>query len=498
MKLTIPPCVTFIASRHFRRTLPAIAALLLAGPACSAQRLVFANYMLAFQDYQGNTDPTQEAKIESYEREIREAQALGIDGFVLAAEQWIKAPNYPEPNYIIYAAQMFEAAARLNSGFKLMFQADLCCTITAAEIDDMMRRFANNPRYGPVYFRYKGRPVLTTFVGGQKGVQFWEQVRHDLATGNNPSTAVLPSVLPAASGAPDNAPMDLFLVTGFYWGGELPQKKDIVQNLAIWKNVIDGALYWANANVPGAGNELDPVPSSDAYAEVLHKAGKLYMAPVVPQFWGAVHNRYAEYRGGAGMRAMWMDAIERTHPEWVMIITWNDFTEATYISPIDDPNKYAHANYITSFGIPGDRLNFFHSHAAAGKLMAFYIEWYKTGEEPPIEHDSVYWFYRTQPVNYDAGTPPVTQKEGPVADRIYITSNLTAPADLEVHCGGEVSTVHLPAGSSDSSVPFTPGPAPTFRLTRDGTQVEEGQGLDPIQASPQYNNYDYSTGMMPQ
>src|SRR3984957_6049500 len=85
-----------------------------------AQRMVFAHYMLTNQDYQGDTDPTQELKIASYEREIREAQAMGIDGFALNAGGWFR-----EPYYIRYAAQMFEAALRLNSGFKLMFSADM-------------------------------------------------------------------------------------------------------------------------------------------------------------------------------------------------------------------------------------------------------------------------------------------------------------------------------------------------------------------------------------
>jgi hypothetical protein len=49
-----------------------------------AQRMVFAHYMLANRDYTAD-DPTGERNIASYEREIRQAQAVGIDGFVLNA-----------------------------------------------------------------------------------------------------------------------------------------------------------------------------------------------------------------------------------------------------------------------------------------------------------------------------------------------------------------------------------------------------------------------------
>jgi glucan endo-1,3-alpha-glucosidase len=50
-----------------------------------AQRMVFAHYMVTNQDHQGDTDPTGEAKIAAYEREIQRAQAVGIDGFFAEA-----------------------------------------------------------------------------------------------------------------------------------------------------------------------------------------------------------------------------------------------------------------------------------------------------------------------------------------------------------------------------------------------------------------------------
>lgn len=465
----------------------ALALLLSAAGLHGQQRLVFAHYMLTNQDYQGDTG--QEAKIAAYEREIRQAQALGIDGFALNAGGWLR-----QPYYIEYAAQMFEAAARLHTGFTLMFSADMCCGNNAADIEDMMRRFAGNPRYARVYFRWHGRFVLTTFAGDRNGVAFWRQVRANLATGAHPSTAVETRVLPAASAAPSNKPLSIFLVPSFFWGGELPGRAAIQQGVDRWKPVIDGAFYWGIAGVPGSPGPLDQLPSSQAYASVLHRAHRLYMAPVALQFWGANANRYYEYSGGQGMRRMWMDAIRKTHPAWVEIVTWNDFIEGTYISPIDDPNRYANANYLTASGIPLGTLRYFHSHAAAGDLMRFYIQWYKTGHEPPIAHDTVYWFYRTQSWRYNAPIPPVARKYGPVADKIYVTANLTAPARLVVRCGARTSAIDLPAGSTDASVPFSPGSTPGFTLLRHGRVIASGKGLDPIRTAPRWNDYYDSTG----
>ena len=484
----MPPALSFRkASLAAQRcVLWALAALCLALP-CRAQRMVFAHYMLTNQGYQGDTDPTQDAKIAAYEREIREAQALGIDGFALNAGGWLQ-----QPSYIRYAAQMFEAAVRLHSGFHLMFSADMCCGNGLADVEDMMRRFAGNPRYASVYFCYDNKFVLTTFAGDKEGVDFWQQVRSDLATGAHPSAATAPNAL--ASGSPSNAPLPTFLVPAFFWGGELPAKNAVQHGFDAWRNTIDGSFYWGIAGVPGSGGPLDQLRSSEAYASVMQAAKKLYMAPVTVQFWGANANRYYEYSGGAGMRRMWMNAIEKTHPDWVEIITWNDFIEGTSISPIDDPNAYPSANYLTSSGIPAHTLHYFHGHAAAGQLMRYYIEWYKTGKPPAITRDAVYWFYRTQPIRYNAGKPPVEHKYGPLQDAIYVTTNLTAPAELRVTCGKHVSVVRMPAGSTDTVVAFTPGPAPQFQLVREGKVAASGHGNDPIEATPLWNDFYYSTG----
>jgi glucan endo-1,3-alpha-glucosidase len=225
-----------------------LAILLLTSRVVLAQRMVFAHYMLTNQDYQGDTDPTQELKITAYEREIREAQAMGIDGFALNAGGWFR-----EPYYIRYAAQMFEAALRLHSGFKLFFSADFCCGLTTDEAEDMMRRFAGNPRYAEVYFRYKGAGVLHTFAGDKFGVEGWRKIRADLATGASPSTHTFPDALANVSGAPSSAPLATFLVPAFFFGGETPGSDDVSKGVSQWKSTLDGVLYWGIAGVPASG-----------------------------------------------------------------------------------------------------------------------------------------------------------------------------------------------------------------------------------------------------
>jgi hypothetical protein len=86
------------------RVLAPLAVLLSCAAPAQAQKTVFAHYMVTNQDYQGDTDPTGEAKIAAYEREIQQAQAVGIDGFALNVGGWLN-----QTYYIRYSSHRFQA-----------------------------------------------------------------------------------------------------------------------------------------------------------------------------------------------------------------------------------------------------------------------------------------------------------------------------------------------------------------------------------------------------
>lgn len=458
-------------------------------------RLVFAHYVVWNADYAKSIDGDP---VKGYMRDIQEAQAAGIDGFALDLGAWSSRPYYI-PN----VDNMFEAAARLNTGFHLFYSADFASReLTAADVRAVLRRYLDNPRWAPYYFRYHGRPVLSTFSGdleagvGAENVTWWKNnligpLRAGTEPGDQPKTGltpidpfVLPTFFVRAKGAP-----------------EVPVYEDVLNAPkssynAWWGQVVDGLYYWGIAGIPQSpyvdarGSNQSTITSSQAYARVAHENGKLYMGLCAPQFWQCkgktVQRRYYEYQGGIGMRAKWMSMIQVEKPELVEIVTWNDFYEATYWSPIDDPVKTG--------GVHAP-LGFFKSHAGALELLKYYIQWYKTGRQPAIHRDTIYWFYRTHPK--DAVAPndpdgPVTGLYGPVADNIYVTCNLTAPAILTVNTGGHTQTINVPAGSTDVAVPFTPGPQ-TFALSRHGRTILQGTG-DSIDQTIERYNFNYSTG----
>jgi glucan endo-1,3-alpha-glucosidase len=455
-----------------------------------AQRLVFAHYMLANRDYTSDSSTTEQS-IDSYEHEMSQAQAVGIDGFALNAGGWFK-----EPRYIRRASEIFEAAYRLHSGFKLMFSADMCCSNDSDDIMDMMRRFANNQRYATVYFKHNGRFVLTTFAGSDRGPAFWQKLRENLERGNHPSLRTAANALSYVSGIPSSASIPLELVPAFFWGGELPTANEIQTGLSDYAHIIDGFFYWGIAGVPGLDHPPNQIPSSDAYAAILHKAEKLYMAPICLQFWGANAGRYYEYSGYSGMRALWMDAINVSKPDWVEIITWNDFIEGTYISPIDDPARYSGANDLAASPAPEPTLHFFHSHRGAFDLLKFFIQWYKTGQQPSICNDAVFWAYRTELDISPANDNRPIKTYGRLAEVIYLTANLASPGVLHITFGDHTSTIALGSGSTDVQVPMIAGPPPKFELLRGSSLLVQSRGDDPISQNAPYPDLYYSTGSM--
>ena len=225
---------------------------------------------------------------------------------------------------------------------------------------------------------------------------------------------------------------------------------------------------------------------------MLHGAGKLYMAPVCFQFWGANAGRYYEYSGYAGMRAMWMQAIE---------VTRNDFIEGSYVSPIGDPAAHPGANDPGASAAPPATLGYFHTHAGATALLAYFIQWYKTGAPPRLMQDAVFWAYQTVQSLHRDGTPPM-KFYGPIRDAIYVTANLTAAAQLRVQFGPVSRILDLPAGSTDVQIPIpipipmTAGQAPAFTLLRRGRPVAHSSGADAIAADATYRDLYYSTGVM--
>lgn len=411
---------------------------------------VFAHYMVCFDTYGGS--------VAGYEQEIQEAQAAGIDGFILDIGTW------NDPSFTYYntrVAAIFDAAEQLGTGFKLSFFVEFSNT---TNIINLVETFANRTNT----FRYNGDIVLSAWgmnavpsLGWGNGVDWTNDVLTPLRQAGYP----------------------IFFIPHFWPpdARELPSYSDAEFLLNQDGSFVNGLLLVACSGLPYQLAECN-----SNYTAALHAANKTFMATYSPHYWGEAQptegRRYYETDGGEGTILQWQSLIEN-QPDWVDLFTWNDFNESTYCSPVTDPEQPAYGEAFLA--VPHR-----YCHAGYLELSKYYITWYKTGRPPQISNDALYYFYRTHPKNavaLDTNDIPVTWWFGDVEDVIYNTVFLTAPAELEVSSGGTLTTNTLPAGISNIRTPFNPGPQ-WFTLSRGGSNILVSQGPDILS---QITNYDF-------
>lgn len=420
--------------RHGIRSGIACLVLLGAGAQAASPHYVFAHYMVCYAAY-GQS-------IAGYKQEIQDAQAAGIDGFALDVGAWSGSDWYYKTNVSL----MYQAAEQLNTGFKLFFSVDMSNT---NDIVQMISTYANRTNS----FHYHGGLVVSSF--GLNWLDWTNGVFKPLRTLGISNIFFVPDFGNPAYSFPDTyAGITALLAEDTYLNG----------------------LFDFACGLPSDVNFLNT-----CYHQACTNAGKLFMAGCSPTYWGCAQitsgRQYIESQGGEGTIAQW-NWIIQNQPEWVEIVTWNDLNESTYINPLATPDqfypsstkRYCHAGYL--------------------EFSKRYITWYKTGQQPPITQDSLFYFYRTHPTNAVASNTndiPVTIFNGAVQDVIYTTVFLTNSANLEILSGNTQTNYSLPAGISNVRTPFAPGKQ-TFNLWR-GTYREISVHGPDILAT--ITNYDF-------
>src|SRR3989304_5346869 len=109
-------------------------------------RLVLAHYLVCCPR------DGHDATVENFKDEIRFAQSRKIDGFALNLT-WFREAYYPA-----ITRRLFQAAAELASGFRLIFSLDHSEPGEGAAI---VAEFAQHPNY----YRIGDRPVVSSYSG---------------------------------------------------------------------------------------------------------------------------------------------------------------------------------------------------------------------------------------------------------------------------------------------------------------------------------------------
>ncbi len=413
-----------------------------------SDRRVFAHYMVCIPTYGGN------AKVEDYQREIRDAQMSGIDGFALNCGGW----TLREPHYKKRALLMYQAAQEMDTGFKLFISADYASNLTTNETRDMVETF----RYHPCQFRHDGKPVLSTFGGKSEQTEF---------------------ILKEFTG-------DRKIVyVPFYYPRPAAEMPNQAQADQVFRDhpCLDGFFHFGAAGTPEKIAE-----SNRLLARTWLGSGKLFMAGITPYYRGLGGNyRVYDSNGFEGMALQWEGAIQ-DQATWVEIVTWNDWGEASYVAPFAAPSE-------TRFWDNhwGPML----SHLAYLSASRYYIDWYKTGSRPEIKQDALYYFYRTHPKNVlgirkpgapdlATGTPGGADK---LRDNVSATLFLTAPAQFTIHSGVSKKTFSITAGVQHVSMPFLPG-RQRFVLSRGNETIIDKTGEQEISATDAWGNFNIFAG----
>ncbi|KAJ5135535.1 Glycoside hydrolase family 71 [Penicillium bovifimosum] len=354
-----------------------------------------------------------------WEINIAHAKKAHIDAFALNI-----AYNFPTNNRSLTNA--FAAANALD--FHLLFSFDYVGNgpWPEGEVIGLLRQYGNNT----AYYQHKGKPFVSTFEGSENATD-WVTIKKYT---------------------------DCFFVPGWSALGA----KDA---LAVAPGVPDGLFSWA-AWPEGP----DPINTyiDSTYMQWLKDTGDLpYMMPVSPWFYTNLpgYGKNWIWNGDNLWYDRWQQVLS-LKPEFVEIISWNDYGESHYIGPLHEGSYATFESGNASYNYAAG-----HPHDAWRDFLPYVIEQYKSGEGKIAKEGVTVWF-RQAPGKacVNGGTMGNTethgQKEFPptevLKDDVFYSALLKSDSGVEVvvDIGGTLQDGSWknkpdgPMGIYHGSVPF--------------------------------------------
>ncbi len=282
---------------------------------------------------------------------------------------------------------------------------------------------------------------------------------------------------------------NVFLIPFFYpsSGHEIPTTRDL-DELTAQSDSVDGYFYFGAAGTPD-----DLAAGIRHHADEWSKRGKLFMAGIAPYYRGLRGNyRVFENNGYDGLVKQW-DAAIHSNTSWVQLVTWNDYSEDTYFGPLAASDERVY--WIDLWGY----LLSHHGFLAANR---YFIDWFKSGQQPPITHDQIFYAYRLHrkyapgypvPLEGRIGWPKGTTQ---LVDQINILGLLRAPAEVTSGTGGMAESVKLGAGVTEATLPMRSGPV-SFVVKRAGVTIGAKSAEFPISVVDGWSNFNMLAGEIP-
>ncbi len=368
------------------------------------------------------------------EQEVRRGVALGLDGFTYdilstTGTHWERL------------LKLLDAASNADPDFRIVLMPDMTSTYKGTDAEARTAFVASMSEVD-------GHPAVYHTEGGQ--------------------------LLLAPFGADKRSPA--------WWAATFQALADVGIDAALWPVFVSpwspatvsfqaelpllGTSSWGPATVSGATGYASNVQKA-------HDLGVQWMAPIRPQDSRPKDLIYSEAGNTQTLRLLW-DAAITGDADWAQLITWNDYSEASELSP--------------SSAIQW----------ALFDLTAYYVTWFKTGAPPPIVRDAIYYSHRIQATTAMPDLSKQTEVYKPVnggqpSDEIELLAFLTAAATLEIEVGGVVKSLDVAAGIASFRVPLVEG-TPVFRIVRDAATVAEVTSDFPISNTIVYQDVLYRSG----
>ncbi|MCJ1359083.1 MAG: hypothetical protein MMC33_009083 [Icmadophila ericetorum] len=351
--------------------------------------------------------------------DINTAIDAGIDGFALN----IGGDSYTSTQL----SNAFTAAQNVGNFFLFIsFDYGANPDFTTAQVQSYVNQYSSSP----AYFQYLGKPLVSTFEGPNAGDTDWTIIGSQYSL------------------IPD-------------WSSLGPS--DFASRLS----EVVGALAWTPwPDFPSAINTT----TDEAWISTLN--GKAYMMAISPWFYANVDGKNWLWSGNGLWHTRWQEAIQ-LQPDFVEVLTWNDFGESHYIGP------------IVSSGIPSGSTSYVDNtpHDAWRTFLPYYIQAYKANNANLVYNgDGLVYYHRLNPYASGSADGTVTNTaayqttylpQDGSPDEVNIDVQVTSAATLSVRIGTNTAlTFSLSTGYNGITVPFN-GQTGTVQyvLTRSGSTV---------------------------
>ncbi|RYC58264.1 hypothetical protein CHU98_g7938 [Xylaria longipes] len=358
----------------------------------TADHQVFAHYIIGLTNGQTRDE---------WQLDISQAKASGIDGFALNVGS--------QDSYNDAQLQLAYDVASSN-GFSMFLSFDMAASQWSA---DQISSYINTYKGFGSQLKVGGLPVVSTFEGPSQS-DIWPGVRS--ATGG------------------------IFFIPDWASLG--------AQGVGDKSSLIDGAFNWGawpdpNQSTMSTGNDV-------AYKSVLN--GKPYMMGVSPYFYTDLPMYNKNWYSSSD--SLWFDRWKQAldiNPEYIEIITWNDYGESSYINaPISHQIVSGAEGYVNGF-----------DHTAFRFVLPYFISAYKAGNaDVTLPSEGALAWYRTTPATVcgDGGTVwgqgGSASAAGGTKDVVNIIALTNAPTDINIKIGSSDGGQSVSATSTVGKASF--------------------------------------------